>query len=408
MLLIIVDWFYHFFHWKVPLAFTYFSTRMILASVTSLLFTIFLGPWFIKKLYELKIGQTIRSLEEVPLLAELHGKKKDTPTMGGILILSSMVISLFLWMDLENVFTWILLLTTIVLGALGAKDDYLKLRYKNSKGLSAKKKMLIQVGFSSCLALYLLCPGVSKAASDATHLTPPIAKEQVVTLQMGKKTSQTKALSLQEYIANFYIPFFKDPVFIFDGFLKIISFLLIIFVITGTSNAVNLTDGLDGLAAGCLVMVSLVLAMFAFLSNHIDLARYLNILYIDGSGEIGIYLMALAGASLGFLWYNGYPAQVFMGDTGSLAMGGILGVASVLLRREVILALAGAIFVAEALSVILQVLSYRYRNRKRVFLCAPLHHHFEYKGWPETKVVIRFWIVSLLFAIIAVASLKFQ
>ena len=179
-------------------------------------------------------------------------------------------------------------------------------------------------------------------------------------------------------------------------------------MITGSSNAVNLTDGLDGLAAGCLVMVSLVLALFAFLSNNIDLARYLNILYIEGSGEIAVYLMALAGASLGFLWYNGYPAQVFMGDTGSLPLGGVLGVSSVLLRREVLLAVAGAIFVAEAMSVILQVLSYRYRNKKRIFLIAPLHHHFEYKGWPETKVVIRFWIISLLFAIIAVASLKFQ
>jgi phospho-N-acetylmuramoyl-pentapeptide-transferase len=184
--------------------------------------------------------------------------------------------------------------------------------------------------------------------------------------------------------------------------------LIIVFVITGTSNAVNLTDGLDGLAAGCLIMVSMVLALFAFLSNHIVLARYLNILYIEGSGEIAVYLFALAGAALGFLWYNGYPAQIFMGDTGSLALGGVLGVSSVLLRREMILAIAGAIFVAEAMSVILQVLSYRYRNKKRIFLIAPLHHHFEYKGWPETKVVIRFWIISLLFAIIAVATLKFQ
>ena len=179
-------------------------------------------------------------------------------------------------------------------------------------------------------------------------------------------------------------------------------------MITGSSNAVNLTDGLDGLAAGCLVMVSLVLALVAFLSNHFDLSRYLNILYIEGSGEIAVYMLSLVGACLGFLWYNGYPAQVFMGDTGSLALGGILGVTSILLRRELLLAIAGAVFVAEALSVILQVLSYRCRNKKRIFLCAPLHHHFEYKGWPETKVVIRFWIISLLFAMIGVASLKFQ
>lgn len=400
MLLFLLDWL-QAMNCKVPTAFAYFSTRMILAAATALLLTIFLGPRFIKKLYEMKIGQAIRSVQEVPLLAELHGKKKDTPTMGGILILFSMAVSLFLWMDLGNVFTWILLLTTIVLGCLGAADDYLKLRYKNSKGLKARKKMLIQVGFSALVALYLLVPGFTHAIAGKQFFRPPTAKVQVVE---GKKI-HTKTLTTQQYIEQFYLPFFKDPVVDFPTF---VAFLFIIFVITGSSNAVNLTDGLDGLAAGCLVMVSMVLALFAFLSNHIDLARYLNILYIEGSGEIAVYLFALAGAALGFLWYNGYPAQVFMGDTGSLALGGVLGVSAVLLRREVILAIAGAIFVAEALSVILQVVSYRYRNKKRIFLCAPLHHHFEYKGWPETKVVIRFWIISLLFAIISVASLKLQ
>jgi len=401
MLLLILEWLRDSFAWKIPYAFTYFSTRMILASATALLLTIFLGPKFIRKLYELKIGQSIRGAEECPLLAELHGKKKDTPTMGGILILFSMATALFLWMDLTNVFTWILLFTTVVLGFLGGVDDYKKLRYKNSKGLRAKKKMACQIGFSAIVAFYLLSPAFSNGIAGKNFLKAPIAKEQTAGVQ-------TTILNTQEYISRFYLPFLKDPIFILDGALRIISFFLIIFVITGASNAVNLTDGLDGLAAGCLVMVSLALALFAFLSNNIDLARYLNILYIEGSGEIAVYLFALAGAALGFLWYNGYPAQVFMGDTGSLALGGILGVSSVLLRREVILGIAGAIFVAEALSVILQVLSYRYRNKKRIFLCAPLHHHFEYKGWPETKVVIRFWIISLLFAIIAVASLKFQ
>ncbi len=404
MLLWILNYLVASLHLKIPSAFAYFSTRMIFAAITSLLLTIFLGPRFIKKLYELKIGQPIRSLKEVPLLAELHGKKKDTPTMGGILILSSMVISLFLWMDLKNVFTWILLLTTLVLGFLGACDDYLKLRYKNSKGIKPRIKMICQVGFSALVALYLLFPG---SFSPSVHL--PAAKEQVMTVDSSKKMHiQTTTYSFQEYMGRLYIPFFKDPVLVFDGLFKILALLFFVIVITGSSNAVNLTDGLDGLASGCLVMVSVVLALFAFLSNHIDLARYLHILYIEGSGEIGVYLMALAGAALGFLWYNGYPAQVFMGDTGSLALGGILGVSAVLLRREVILAIAGVIFVAEALSVILQVISYRYRNKKRVFLCSPLHHHFEYKGWPESKVVIRFWIIGLLFAIIAIASLKFQ
>lgn len=326
--------------------------------------------------------------------------------MGGILILFSMIISMLLWMDLTNIFTLILFITTVVLGALGAADDYLKLRYKNSKGLKARYKMLIQVGFSALIALYLLCPGLTHALSGKTYFRAPTAKEQTVTPREGKRPMVAASpLSTKQYIKQFYLPFFKGPVAMLPG---ICVFFLIVIVITGSSNAVNLTDGLDGLAAGCLIMVSVVLALFAFLCNHIDLARYLNILYIEGSGEIGVYLLAMAGACLGFLWYNGYPAQVFMGDTGSLALGGVLGVSSLLLRREVILALAGAIFVAEAMSVILQVLSYRYRNKKRVFLCAPLHHHFEYKGWPETKVVIRFWIVSLLFAILAVASLKFQ
>ncbi len=408
MLLWLCDWFKNSLHWKIPAAFTYFSTRMILAALTSLLFTIFLGPRFIKKLYEMKIGQSIRGLEECPLLAELHGEKKDTPTMGGILILSAMIFSLLLWMDWQSAFTILLLLTTGVLGTLGARDDFLKLRYKNSKGLSSRKKLLCQVLFSSGLALYLLCPSLTQSLSGSHFFRSPSAKE-VITVQTEKgKIAVSQSLTTEELIERVYCPFFKNPIFLLDGWLRIFSFLLIIFVITGASNAVNLTDGLDGLAAGCLILSAFVLSIFAFFSNHLEMAHYLNILYIEGSGEIAVYLFALAGASLGFLWYNGYPAQVFMGDTGSLALGGVLGVSAIVLRRELILALAGIVFVAEALSVILQVLSYRYRNKKRIFLIAPLHHHFEYKGWPETKVVIRFWIVGLLFAIIAIASLKFQ
>lgn len=403
MLLLFLEWL-RLLGYKVPFAFTYFSSRMILAAATALLLTILLGPRFIKKLYELKIGQSIRSVKECPLLAELHGKKKDTPTMGGMLVLSSMLISLLLWMDLRHSFTSILCATTVFLGFLGGWDDYLKLRHKNSKGLRGKKKMACQVVFSGLIALYLLYPPITSMVSGEKIFRAPSAKEQVH--RSEKTTVQT--LSTDEYISHLYVPFYKDPVVIFQGLGKIFAALLIVFVITASSNAVNLTDGLDGLAAGCLVMASSVLALFAFFSNNIDLARYLNILYIEGSGEIAVYLLALGGACLGFLWYNGYPAQVFMGDTGSLALGGILGVSAVLLRREFLFAIAGGIFVAETLSVILQVLSFRYRGQKRIFLCTPLHHHFEYKGWPETKVVIRFWIVSLVFAIIAVLSLKFQ
>lgn len=383
---------------KVPAVFTYVSTRMILAALTTLLISIFLGPYFIRKLYELKIGQPIR-MEDCPLLGHLHQKKKDTPTMGGILILFSMIVSLLLWMDLTHVFTWILLVTTLCLGCLGGYDDFLKLKYKNPKGLSPRRKMGIQLLLGGLIAAYLLYPHAPNSSDVAHWLAAPIVKE-------GGMDSST--ISLQEYASRLYVPFFKEPLLQLDGLALLLMGLFIMFVISGSSNAVNLTDGLDGLAAGCLIMVASALALFAFVSNHIELADYLNIVYVEGSGEIAIYLSAFVGACLGFLWYNSHPAQVFMGDTGSLTLGGIIGVSAVLLKRELLLGLVGGIFVAEALSVILQVASYKYRNKKRIFLIAPLHHHFEYQGLPETKVVIRFWIVGLLLAIIGIASLKFQ
>jgi phospho-N-acetylmuramoyl-pentapeptide-transferase len=394
---------------KIPSAFTYSSTRMMLAALTSLLFVIFFGPRFIRKLYELKTGQSIR-VEDCPLLVELHAKKKDTPTMGGIIILSSMILSLFLWMDWQSSFTLILLITTVWLGFLGGYDDYLKLKYKNSKGLRAKKKFLLQNLLALLIALYLFCPQVSKALHVQTWFSPPVAKEQITVVKKedGKMEWVGKTLSTQAYMSRYYLPFLKDPVILLKGAGIIFGIVVTLFVITGSSNAVNLTDGLDGLASGCLIMVAGVLGLVAFLSNNIEIARYLNVLYIDESGEIAVYLFALIGACLGFLWYNGYPAQVFMGDTGSLALGGIIGVSAVLLRRELLFAFVGGIFVVETLSVILQVGSYKLRNKKRIFLCTPLHHHFEYMGWPETKVVLRFWIISLFLAILGIASLKLQ
>lgn len=402
---------------KVPSVFFYYSTRMMLASVTALLISIFFGPRFIKKLYELKIGQTVRA-DEAPLLGELHKDKRNTPTMGGMLIMFSMLCAMFLWMDLTHVFTLILFVTTVVLGLLGAFDDYLKLKLKTTKGLPGRYKLLVQAGLSFLIALYLLSPTVNHAIQLGGWFTSPVIKEQISlkvkldpflhegTREESKKVQMT--ISVKEYASRFYMPFFKKPLFKFTGIFTLLAILFIMLVITGASNAVNLTDGLDGLAAGCLIMVATSLGFIAFISNNLDIAGYLNILYIEGSGEIAIYLAGFVGACLGFLWYNGYPAQVFMGDTGSLALGGIIGVSAVLLRRELLLAIVGGIFVAEALSVIVQVLSYRYRNKKRVFLCAPLHHHFEYKGWPETKVVLRFWIIGLLLAIVGIASLKFQ
>lgn len=372
--------------------FSYCSTRMALAAITSLLFTIVFGKPFIKKLYELKIGDQVRS-EECPLLGELHRDKNNTPTMGGILILSSLLLSLILWMDPKSPFTLILFATTVVIGLLGGLDDYLKLRHKNTKGLSGKKKMLVQLIFAALLSLYLSWTPAQEALHSGSWFAPPQARVE------------SEQLSTRQYAELFYVPFLKKPLFHMSLFVMLLFFMI---VITGTSNAVNLTDGLDGLSTGTMMLASAAFAILAFLSNHLDIATYLNIIYIEGIGEVAVYLAAITGACLGFLWYNSHPAQVFMGDTGALTLGAILGVSAVLLKREMLLTIVGGVFVAEALSVILQVGSFKLRNKKRIFLCAPLHHHFEYKGWPETKVVTRFWIAGLLLAIIGMATLKFQ
>ncbi len=368
MIVLLMDWLQGFMH--MPAAFGYVSTRMILAALTPLLLVILAGPRFIQKLYEMKVGQAIR-VEDCPKLAKLHQKKKMTPTMGGLLMLAGILLAALLWMDWRVANTWILILSLLWMGGIGVLDDLLKLKFKHPKGLPARKKFALQTLFGVCLCLYIYNygPGVME---------------------------------------DYFIPFKKGVLFSLSGWWLIVAGFITVFVIVGCSNAVNLTDGLDGLAAGTILPVALVFAIFAFLSNHVILANYLNIVHLEGSGEISIFLCAIAGACLGFLWYNGYPAQVFMGDTGSLALGGMLGVAAVMLRREGLLALVGAIFVAEALSVILQVGSYRLRNKKRIFLCTPLHHHFEYKGWPENKVVVRFWLVGLVLAAIGLATLKFQ
>lgn len=391
------------FGWHIPAVFTYFSTRMALALITSMLFVILFGKGFIAKLYAMKIGERVRK-EDCPLLGELHEAKTDTPTMGGILILFSLLVSLFLWMDLSSPFTLILLMTTLVMGGVGALDDALKLRYQSKKGLAPRKKTAVQLLLSFVLALYLLYSPFTELVSVGNWFSPPQAKE----FQVESDLSDVATLTTHRFASRFYVPFLKKPLFEAHGPMLFLMALFFVLVITGSSNAVNLTDGLDGLATGTVMFAAMAFAIIAFVSNHFDLARYLHILYIEGSGEIAIYLSALVGACLGFLWFNSYPAQVFMGDTGSLTMGAILGVSAVLLRREVLLAIVGGVFVVEALSVILQVGSFRLRNKRRVFLCAPLHHHFEYKGWAEPKVVIRFWIVGLMLAIVGVASLKFQ
>ena len=377
---------------KVPTAFFYVSTRMIFAAIFGLALTIVLGKLFIKKLYELKIGHTVR-VSDVAVLREQYQKSTSVPSMGGILFITTIFCSGCLWMDMTVAFTGILFFAMFWMGCIGATDDLAKIRKGKSFGISGRKKFWLQVLFSLGLSLYLFAPQVTNSVKG---ITPPTAKEHV-----GKK------LTTKEYASHYYIPFYKKPIVV-GGIGIGFAILLTIFVITGSTNAVNLTDGLDGLAAGLALLVAFVLAIVAFLSNHVAISSYLNIMYIEGSGEIAVFLCAVMGALLGFLWFNGYPAQVIMGDIGSLALGGILGVSAVLLRREFLYAIIGGVFVMETMSVILQVLSYRYRNKKRIFLCAPIHHHFQMKGWHEMKVVTRFWMIGLLLALIGLASLKIQ
>lgn len=381
---------------KLPLVFSNASFRMVIAAMTSMSITVVFGKRFIASLCALKIGHKMR-VSDVAVLAADYKKSEDVPSMGGVLFILSVLSSVIFWIDLTHSFSYILILTMLWMGALGALDDYLKLKGVK-EGVSPKGKMLSQLILGGLLSAYLLVPAIT----DSVPLKAPRAREHLVVNNSVMKEVKTK-----EYALRYFIPFIKKPI-VLPAFMSVGVFLFSLFVISGSANAVNLTDGLDGLASGLVMLSALVLAIVAFLSNNIELARYLNILYIEGASEIGIFLSALCGALLGFLWYNAYPAQVFMGDTGSLALGGVLGVAAILLRREFLLALVGGVFVIETLSVIIQMLSYRFRNKKRVFLCAPIHHHFQMKGWHETKVVIRFWIVGLLFALLGVASLKFQ
>jgi phospho-N-acetylmuramoyl-pentapeptide-transferase len=343
--------------------FRYITFRSAYAVVTALLVCFFFGPPLIRRLRDFKIRQIIR--HDGP---QSHFTKSGTPTMGGLLIVAGIVVPTLLWASLKNRYVMLAVAVTLILGALGFLDDYLHVVRKTPKGLLGRYKLLVQVGVGLTVGLILYQYPIESRFATAT--TIPFFKRQVLDLGL------------------FYIPF-------------------VALVITATSNAVNLTDGLDGLASGLTALAAASFAGLAYLSGHIRLAEYLNIPYILGGGELTIFCAAMFGASLGFLWYNTHPADVFMGDTGSLALGGALGTVAVMLKKELLLFMVGGIFVAEALSVIIQVLSYKLRGR-RIFLMAPLHHHFELKGWPESRVVVRFWIVGMLLALLSLSTLKLQ
>lgn len=356
--------FYHIFYTLLDInLFQYITFRAGGAILTSLIITFLIAPAIIKNLKKYKIGQVVRN--DGP---KTHQVKSGTTTMGGIIILLSLLLSTILWARLDNNFILWLIAATIYFGMIGFVDDYLKLVKKNPKGLSAKKKLLFQSLFAILVIVYL-------------YLYPTNA----------------------EFATSLNIPYLKTT-FIEMSFLY---FVLIFLVIVGSSNAVNLTDGLDGLATGNIIIAAVTLAIFSYLIGHSHISSYLKVPYVAGAGEISVFLMALFGAGLGFLWYNSYPAEIFMGDTGSLCLGGLLGLSAVFIKQELILFILGGIFVAEALSVMIQVSVFK-RTQKRVFRMAPLHHHFELGGLAETKVTIRFWIIGIVLAIISIASLKLR
>jgi len=345
--------------------FGYITVRVGLAIITALAISVVLGPVVIRLLKKLNIGQTVRN-EEAPALHDLHQKKEGTPTMGGILIIGATLSTTLLWADLTNRLMWLALGTFLWLGLLGFWDDYIKLREKRSLGLRALPKFAGQLLCGLVLGIHLYNHPV----------TPELANE--VDLIVLKE--------LYLPLGAFYI-------------------LFVMLVLCGTSNAVNLTDGLDGLAIGAVVMAAVAYGGMAYAVSNVKFSDYLNIPFVPGAEELTIFCAAIIGAGLGFLWFNCPPAEIFMGDTGSLALGGALGTVAILVKKEMLLLIVGGLFVMEALSVILQVGSYKLRG-KRIFLMAPLHHHFELKGWSETKVVVRFWIIAAMWALLSLGTLK--
>ncbi|MBN1872108.1 MAG: phospho-N-acetylmuramoyl-pentapeptide-transferase [Candidatus Omnitrophica bacterium] len=361
--------FYHIFYplreiWFGFNVFKYITFRTAFAAISAFLISVLCGPFVINLLKSLKIGdQTYRP--EAPTLHKYHEGKSGTPTMGGILIVGSIIISTFLWARLDNVFVWMSMMVTLCLCLVGFVDDFMKLTSNSKKGLRAITKFSGQfmIGLGLALFLYTACAGTRS-------LYVPFFKRLIIDLGI------------------FYIPF-------------------VIIVIAGSSNAVNLTDGLDGLAIGCIVMISATYSVISYLTGHIKISGYLGIPFIPQAAELTVFCAAILGSSLGFLWFNSHPATIFMGDTGSLALGGAIGCVAVLIKKEILLLFVGGVFVIEALSVIAQVLSFQLTG-KRVLLMAPIHHHFQLKGWAESKITVRFWIISAILALFTLVTLKLR
>ncbi|UCH12350.1 MAG: phospho-N-acetylmuramoyl-pentapeptide-transferase [Candidatus Omnitrophota bacterium] len=344
--------------------FRYITFRAAGASITAFLISLALGPLVIRLLARFKIGETIRR-EHVKGIYPLHKQKAGTPTMGGIFILASIIVSCLLWADLTNRYILLVLISITWLGLVGFIDDYIKLMNKNKRGISAATKFAGQILLGILVGIILLFD-----ANIGTRLD---------------------------------IPFFKNLIIDLGAFYILFTTL----VIVGASNAVNLTDGLDGLAIGCVSIVALTYGAMSYVAGNIKFANYLFINYIPGTGELSIFCAAMVGAGMGFLWFNAYPASVFMGDVGALALGGAIGVVAACIKKELLLVVVGGIFVIEAFSVLLQVASYKFR-RKRIFLMAPLHHHLQMKGWSESKIVVRFWIIAIVLALFSLATLKLR
>ena len=366
--------------------FSYLTLRALLAALTSLFLGVALGPWMIRRLRALHFGQAVR--HNGP---QSHLVKDGTPTMGGALILFSITVSTLLWADLSNRFIWVVLFVTLGYGAIGWIDDYRKVVYRNPKGMSAREKFGWQSVIGLVAALYL-----------AFAISVPANGTLADTLAQWWANGFPLDVSPNLHLL---IPFFKDIALPF-GLIGFMAFTYV--VIVGSSNAVNLTDGLDGLAILPSVLVGSALGIFAYVVGRPDFSSYLIFPYIPGAGELIVIAAALMGAGLAFLWFNAHPAQVFMGDVGALALGGCLGTMAVITRQEIVLAVMGGIFVVETLSVMIQTVYFRLSHGKRVFLMAPIHHHFELKGWKETQVVTRFWIITLILVLIGLSTLKIR